>query len=278
MKNPFLRLSCTLLALATVPSFAEDAAPAVTSIVSEDFENVAVGGIPKGFTKTGAIAVTEEEGAHSGKHALRIEPATKGGRFISLDRERVTALGGQFWGRLYYKVKIPSPLPVIPLGKSSGIIHSTLVSGKATSPLAKDPIELRLMGTVTDMSGAFRYVYNVQPKGKGRKEFGARAKGKTYYSDSWTLLEWSVDYATQSYQFFVNGEEVNDLALHKGAGQFAGVEIPERFESLSIGWTNYQPTENEGFTVWIDDLALSKTRIGKTADPAPAPAAEAAQK
>jgi hypothetical protein len=69
-------------------------------IVSEDFESTPAGAIPAGFTKTGDIAV-EQGVAHSGTHALRIEPAVKGGRFISLDPGKVAALGGEHWGRLY---------------------------------------------------------------------------------------------------------------------------------------------------------------------------------
>src|SRR4051812_15685017 len=76
-------------------------------IVSDDFESTPVGAIPAGFTKTGEIGV-EEGVAHSGKHALRVEPAVRGGRFISLAPDKVAALGGEHWGRLYYKVKTPT--------------------------------------------------------------------------------------------------------------------------------------------------------------------------
>jgi hypothetical protein len=252
-----MKPSLLLLALlAAAPAFAEPSAV----LLSEDFENTAAGEIPKGFTKTGAIAVAEDA-AHSGKHALRIEPATKGGRYITLGKEQAAALGGQFWGRLYFKVKQPSPVPVIPEGKTSSIIHSTLVAGKATSPLANDSIEVRLLGTITSMDGAFKYLYNVQPKG-GRKEFGRTSKTVQHYGDEWTLVEWSVDSAAQSYQLFVNGQEISDVALSKGAGQFEGVELPAAFDSLSVGWTNYQAAAGEGFTVWIDDLAFGKKRLG----------------
>jgi hypothetical protein len=138
-----------------------------------------------------------------------------------------------------------------------------MVSGKATSPLASDPIDVRLLGTSTDMTGAFKYLYNVQPKG-GRKEFGPHSKMSNKYTDQWTLAEWSVDNATQSYQLFINGEEVPDVAVHNGEGKFEGSEIPAVFETLSFGWNNYQPATGEGFTVWIDDLALGKKRIGPT--------------
>jgi hypothetical protein len=265
VNTPFLRvLPVALLILASSHAGAES--PSANLLLSEDFESTPAGEIPKGFTKTGAIAVAEDA-AHSGRHALRIEPATKGGRYISLAPEQVKALGGQFWGRLYFKVKTPTPLPLVPEGKTTASIHTTLVSGKATSPLANDPIEVRLLGTSTDMTGAFKYLYNVQPRG-GRKEFGTSAKTRLKYTDDWTLAEWSVDNTTQSYQLFINGEEIPDVALHKGAGQFEGAELPAAFETLSIGWTNYQPASGEGFTVWIDDLALSKKRIGGTPKPA----------
>src|SRR4051812_21251518 len=71
-------------------------------IVSENFESTAAGAIPDGFTKTGNIGV-EQGVAHSGTHALQVEPAVRGGRFISLAPDKVAALGGEHWGRLYFK-------------------------------------------------------------------------------------------------------------------------------------------------------------------------------
>jgi hypothetical protein len=259
VKTPLPLLATALLLLAASRSDAE-AAPDL--IVSEDFESVPVGQIPPGFTKTGAIAVAEDA-AHSGHHALKIEPATRGGRFITLQGPKLTALGGQFWGRLYFKVKLPSPLPVVPEGKTTAGIHTTLVAGRTTSPLFNDPMEVRLLGTSTDMTGAFRYLYNVQPL-KGRKEFGVGGKAHFKYTDEWTLAEWHVDNATQTYELFINGEEITDVARHNGAGKLEGVELPALFDTLSIGWTNYQAATGEGFTVWIDDLALGKQRIGAT--------------
>lgn len=259
MKTPLLPLSVAVLALALARTSAQTPAPSAADIfLSEDFDSTAVGQIPKGFTKKGAVGVAEDF-AHSGKHSLKMEPALNGPRVITLPS--ATAIGGEHWGRLYYKMKLPTPLPVPPPGKTTGGIHSTIVSGNATSPLAGDKIEVRMAGTSTNMTGAFKYLYNVQPRG-GRKEFGASAKETSQYSDQWTLIEWHVDHATQTYQFFVNGQEIPELAIHKGAGQFEGVEIPPSFENMSFGWLNYQPASGEGFTVWIDDLVLAKTRIG----------------
>jgi len=239
-------------------------APAAKPIIFEDFETTAVGQIPKGFTKVGAVGVVDDV-AHSGKKSLRIEPATRGARKIVLQGPKLVALGGQHWGRFYYKVKLPAPTPVIPEGKTSGIIHSTLVSGQATSPLANDPIEVRMVGTLLNSTGTFKYLFNVQPK--TRKEFGKSMKAPSKFSDEWTLVEWNVDNATQSYRFFLNGEEVPEMAINNGAGKYEGSEFPAVYENLSFGWTNYQPAAAEGFTAWIDDLALGKERIGPTAAP-----------
>ena len=265
MNIPSSPVAIALLVLAASGSFAQSPAPKL--LLSEDFESTPASEIPKGFTKSGAVSVSEDT-AHSGKKSLRMEPAIKGARTITKQGPELAAIGGQFWGRLYFKVKLPSPLPVIPEGKTSAAIHTTLVSGKATSPLLNDPIEVRLLGTSTDMTGAFKYLYNVQPK-QGRKEFGASGKARFHYTDQWTLAEWYVDNATQTYQLFINGEEITEVALHKGAGQFAGAEIPAIFDSLTFGWRNYQPASGEGFTVWIDDLALSKERIGNKVIPTP---------
>lgn len=223
-------------------------------IVSENFESTAVGAIPADFTKTGDIAV-EEGVAHSGTHALKIEPAVRGGRFISLDPAKVAALGGEHWGRLYYKVKTPTPMPT---GK---LIHATFVDGKATSPLANDLIDVRLATLLFYPDGNYKYFYNVQPP-KGRAEFGPRSETMQKFNDEWQLLEWHVDYATQTYQFFVNGKEVADIGQHKGAGNYEGLEIPATFQTLSFGFTNYQPATGDGFTVWVDDIAVGKNRLG----------------
>lgn len=225
------------------------------TIVSEDFESTAAGAIPAGFTKTGNIGV-EEGVAHSGKHALMVEPAVRGGRFISLAPDKVAALGGEHWGRLYFKVKTPTPMPT---GK---LIHATFVDGQAVSPLANDQIDVRLATLLFYPTGDFKYFYNVQPPRGGRPEFGPKSETMQKFTDEWTLLEWHADAATQTYEFFVNGKEVADIGQHKGAGHYEGLEIPAAFQTLSIGFTNYQPATDQGFTVWIDDIAVGKQRLG----------------
>lgn len=222
-------------------------------LFTEDFEATPLGGIPSAFTATGKVSVTNDF-ANSGKNALRIEAAARGPRRITLKGDVLAKLGGQFWGRLYYRVEQPNPVP------ANGVIHSTLVSGTATSPLFNDRIEVRVLDTVMNNANAHQYIYNVQPGG-GRREFGKGSAYLYHYTNEWTLAEWSVNYETQSYHLYINGQEINGVALDKGATNYTGVELPKEFTSLNFGWNNYQAAGN-GFVAWIDDIALGKERIG----------------
>ena len=116
------------------------------------------------------------------------------------------------------------------------------------------------MGTSTGGDGNFRYLFNVQTRSRG--EFGPGERKSQAYSDQWTLAEWYIDYATQTYRFFINGTELPEVSVHNGAGKFEKSEIPEVFDSLSFGWQNYQPAKGTGFVTWIDDIAISRERIG----------------
>ena len=232
-------------------------------LLLEDFESTPAGQIPKNYTKTGALSVVDDV-AHSGQHALRMEAAINGPRRITVnDKALMAALGGEHWGRLYYRVKTPTPLP------PDGVIHSTLVSGMAESPQFKDQIEVRVLDTILTKTGALSFIYNVQPS--KRDEFANGSRGDYKFTDEWTLAEWHVDFATQTYTLFINGMEVPGASMTKGAGNFDQCEIPELFESLSFGWWNYQKAEPGGFTTWIDDIALCKERIGDRGLPPPPP-------
>jgi hypothetical protein len=182
----------------------------------EDFEGTGTGQIPHGFQKTGGVSVVEDV-AHSGRKSLRIEAAPTGARRITVKGDVLKQLGGQHWGRLYFKVQLPTPEP------ANGVIHSTLVAGSAKSPLAKDAIEVRVLDTVLGNKGTYQFIYNVQPS--GRAEFGKGSGYDSKFTDEWTLAEWYVDYATQSYRLFINGKEMTGASFSKGAGQFADAEI-----------------------------------------------------
>jgi hypothetical protein len=228
-------------------------------VLMEDFESTPAGEVPKGFTKQGAVSV-DDTVAHSGKHSLKMEAAVNGPRRITTKSEALAQLGGTHWGRLYFKVQLPAP------ECKSGVIHSTIVSAVGKSPLHDDEIEFRPLDTILGTQGTYSYIYNVQPHTK-RPEFAHGSASKWKFSDQWTLAEWYVDYATQTYRLWINSAEVKDVAFMKGPKNYEGSEIPAAMESITFGWWNYQQAGPTGFTAWIDDIALSKDRLGNRGIP-----------
>ena len=227
-------------------------------VILVDFESTPDGEIPQGFTKQGSCEVTSKE-AHSGKKCLQINPTERGPRRIVLKEDIVKSLGASHWGRLYLKVKIPTPVPVVPPGKNFAVIHSTIVEGAGTSPLHNDPIWVRLADTCTGPDGGLQWLYNVWVT--PRPEFGKGSPFKYKFSGQWMLIEWFVDGVTQTYELFIDGKEIPEVKINNGPGKFEGVEIPPFFDSLAFGWNNYQ-SAGAGFTAWIDDIAISHERIG----------------
>lgn len=265
VRSILMRMLCCLVAVAAVAAEppANPAAAPAQLLLAEGFEGAPVGGIPKGYTKDGPVRVVDDV-FHSGHKSLRIDAAVKGPRRVTKTGPDVAAMGGEHWGRLYFRVDQPVPtLPDPPEGRKVSSVHITFVSGKALSPQFNDPIETRLMGASFNGAGDVQYLYNVQTAKRG--EFGVSTKPRFRFGAEWTLAEWHVDHATQTYQFFLNGEELKEVAVSKGAGKFDHAEVPAAFQSLSFGFINYQPTQTPGFTVWIDDVALARTRLGPTA-------------
>jgi hypothetical protein len=224
-------------------------------IVCEGFESTAVGTnvAPTGWTRSGSVDVIADAGnVYRGMHAMRINAAASGARRITLSGAAIAALGGSHWGRVFYKVQTPAPRP------ASGVVHSTMVAGAATSPVS-GTIEVRVVDTVEDTTGHHQFLYNVQPN--GRAEFGKGSPYSWTYDGGWHCAEWRVDYATQSYHFYFDGTEITSIAIANGAGNFTNSEIPMVFSSLSVGWNNYQ-TSSPGFVAWFDEIAMDVNRIG----------------
>jgi len=89
-------------------------------------------------------------------------------------------------------------------------------------------------------------------------------QGSSYnwsYDGNWHCAEWHVEGATQSYQFFIDGAEVTQIAINNGAGKYSGTDIPNVFTQARVGWNNYQ-SASPGFVAWIDEIVMHTSRIG----------------
>ncbi len=220
--------------------------------IFEDFESTAVGTIPKGFTKKGEIAVAEGV-AHSGTHALRLNAAARISDLIKSGPD-LAALGGHHWGRLFYRVQLPAPPPA----------HATMMWGQARSKATGEPMVWNIADMSVKKDNAFHYFYSGMYQGTPHREFNGGGKAlPEKFVEEWTLVEWHMDHATQTYRFYVNGKE--RFAAQPGTKNFERTEIPAVFESMHFGWVNHwgKPPVVEGACiVYIDDIAVGKDRIG----------------
>jgi hypothetical protein len=232
-----------------------DAAPGkCTHLLCESFEDTAVGQIPTGWTRqlqqgadSSMVGVDDKEAAR-GKHALKMGAIPIGPRRIV---HSATSFGAAHWGRIFYKVQLPAPKP-------STYLHSTMVAFVGTNPQGSGTEEVRVVDTVQDPNGKHQFLYNVQPNGA---EFGTESKYDYMYDGAWHCAEWHIDATNQSYHFYFDGNEITQIAKMNGAGNLSGTGIPQMFQSIEVGWINYQNAP-PGFVAWMDELAIDNTRIG----------------
>jgi hypothetical protein len=212
----------------------------------EDFESATDGMLPSGWTRVdgwnqGQAVVTSSE-HHGGQRALASAVAVNGQPRAGHSLSSLGATAGTHWGRIFYKVKTPFPLP------AGGVIHNTLVGLKGSS-------ESRVVDTVVNSNGAHQFLYNLPDD--------SCCTGSAYdyhsYDGKWHCAEWYIDATTQSFRFFFEGVEVKSVGFNNRPGGAARIE---RFSSVVVGWINYQTPQPPYYEAWFDDLAIDDERIG----------------
>lgn len=220
----------------------------------EDFEGANEGEVPAGWIKRHPYtddpgAVVEEEigvatdQAHWGAKSLKSssEECAQTRAVHSLDSLGATA--ATHWGRIFFRVQTPAPATD---PNCNCYYHETFVG---LGPSATN--ESRVVDTVQSPAGQVSYIYNVPDD-----SFGEGSPGDYTYESVWRCAEWYIDDATDSYRFFLDGQELFSFENEPGAQM-------EQFSDISVGSICYilplAPTE---FTAWFDDLAIDDERIG----------------
>lgn len=91
------------------------------------------------------------------------------------------------------------------------------------------------------------------------------ASGRVVPVGRWACAEWRFDGAANGMRFWLDGQELTDLAV-SGTGQGCvnqSATFPwtaPTFERIDVGWESYQA--DQARTLWIDDLAIGTQRIG----------------
>jgi hypothetical protein len=84
----------------------------------------------------------------------------------------------------------------------------------------------------------------------------------------WACVEWRMEVASQEMEFWLDGKPVTRVKERAKApdackgNDLQGVwRAPPKFDSLYIGFERYADSANDQH-LWVDDVALSQTRIG----------------
>ncbi len=217
-------------------------------LLCEDFESAAPGSLPDGWSVGSGWQMGDSrpevtsDSVHTGARALRSSIAISGQRRAERSIESLGDARGVHWGRVFYRVEAPAFVP------TGGVVHNTLLA------LLGDG-EARVVDTVIRPDGAHQFLYNVPDDSCC---VGSRYDYRTYDGD-WHCAEWQVDRATQSYRFFLDGTEVEDIAFSYGAGDTRA--SMDDFSRVALGWRNYQ-TPDTPYTSYFDDLAIDDARVG----------------
>jgi polyisoprenoid-binding protein YceI len=207
-----------------------------------DFEDVAPGTIPTGFTKEGTgIDVVQGQEARSGTRSVKFTSTN----YANSGYFKKASVTGKHWGRLYYKMKTPVP-------NINSWLHGTFVAARSGSA------EFRFVDTVQEASGKHQYLYNVEPG-----DIALQGAYAYQFDNAWVCTEWYVDNQTQTYRFFRNGEELafSRNGTTTNATNLPGfAPVPATLDWLGFGFRSYQ--QSSGVEGWLDDVALSTERIG----------------
>ncbi|HZL20814.1 MAG TPA: hypothetical protein VFG23_23980 [Polyangia bacterium] len=211
----------------------------------EDFETGTVGGLPTGWTALDGYGGDAAKGVglandqfRSGGMSLKSDSMTPGEERIQRSLASLGATATKHWGRIFYKVQSPAPLPA-----SGAVIHVTLTALEGTT-------ENRVVDTVEASNGTHQFLFNVPDD--------SCCNGSAYswsFDANWHCAEWYVDVSSNSYRFFTDNTEVTSLA-------FTGNTTAKmsNYTSVAVGAEFYQ-TPPSPFVIWFDDLAIDDNQI-----------------
>lgn len=155
------------------------------------------------------------------------------------------SLEGKYYGRLFYNIEKQS------LPSGGDVTHVSHVLHNM------DP-QNSIVDTCADKSGKMQYEFNWGDDRYG-KESAYRYKMVT---NKWICAEWQIDHTNQEYNFWVDGELVPDISGRVPKGR----NIPSTYPNLWFGAVVFAKRGDE-VSGWMDDIAISHSRIGCGASP-----------
>jgi hypothetical protein len=247
----------------TVSGGGTTAAACSTLALCDDFESSTAGGPPDAtrwsvggpncFSGTGRATV-DATVAHSGKQSVRIDPGSDYCGHAFIQNSAIGTLGAVRFGRFYIR-----------LAQALSDAHVTLVSmHEANDSSSGNSQELRIGG----QSGILMWNRSKDDATLPELSPVGISKSTPIAALTWTCIEFAIDQTTGGIQTWGNGVAVEALLAdgtptadvdRQWVNNYTGWR--PKLTDLKLGWEAYGGATN---TVWIDDVAVSESRIGCT--------------
>jgi len=239
--------------------------PCLDVLFCDDFEDDAPGQAPLApwvASTNGATVAVDTTRAFSGANSVHVfsdtAAAYRRGYFALQGQPVFPAASTAMYGRIMVWLEsVPITPPNMPL------VHWTMIQGEGLARQGDHNALYRYGGQQQAGAG---FMANYETTDPTNTDCYQHSQTRIPVG-TWTCLEWHFVQATNEMQLWLNGTEVTDVHIvDRGAGclgnDLQGVwEAPPQFQSIYLGWERYQTPTNDG-NLWIDDVAISTTRIG----------------
>jgi hypothetical protein len=228
----------------------------------DDFEAYAEDTTPNGVwsKQGGGTARVDASRPHGGARSVHILTGeSEGGRvWLRTTTSRLFPTR-HFFGRLWMY------LDALPTTE----VHWDMIEaqGTADEPDAwDDPFEIALRyGGQLDENFLANFETPGSYSGDGPSTDCAKFSETRMPAGRWTCMEWELDADAEVMRFWLDGETIEDLEVHKEGTQCIsdgtdGVWYYPTFESLNLGWREWWEAGTR--ELWLDDVALGTERIG----------------
>ena len=259
----------TSFALAvSIVACSASAADRVHVLFTDDFEAHAAGQLPgtpwsEATFKSGAVIKVDAAHAFSGRQSLHVF-APRGAQYrrgyvaIHLKSPVPEAQPNMFGRAMIFLEEAPIALAGAPP------VHWTLLQGEGRSADDRYNSIYRLGVEGKDGLGLMANFETTPPVTTDCKVNSRRSLPVK----RWTCVEWHLEVASNEMQFWLDGRKVVHVAGRaRAANACRGDDLhgewraPPSFDSFYIGFERYADSTNDQ-NLWIDDVALSKQRIG----------------
>jgi hypothetical protein len=247
--------------------------PCATALFCDDFESYTAGNAPGApwmrQVSSGSTAAVDTTQARSGTKSVKFVAASGSGSKTAYIRLASTSMKTIFpvtpnvvYGRMMFRLE----------AAPTGDVHWTFLEGSGLVPGQSYHALYRYGGQHPVMNGSTfvgsQLMANYETPdsygGTGPKSDCWQHANKVVIPEGkWSCAEWQFDGPNNTMRLWLDGAAIDTLTVvgaGSGCGTATAVWTAPTFDRFDLGWESYQ--QDTARTIWIDDVVVSKTRIG----------------